>query len=63
MLIPKIMNFTKLFGVYFIIRLSMLFLRLIIQLNHEYDHKTGLKILGFPLAVKRVVSGIIPILD
>jgi len=41
----------------------MLFLRLIIQLNHEYDHKTGLKILGFPLAVKRVVSGIIPILD
>ena len=41
----------------------MLFLHLIILLNHEYDHKTGLKILEFTLALKRVVSGIIPVLD
>ena len=41
----------------------MLFLLLIIQLNHEYDHKTGLKILDFPLVLNRVVSGIIHILD
>jgi len=41
----------------------MLFLLLIIQLNHEYDHKTRLNILDFPLALNCVVSGIIPILD
>jgi len=41
----------------------MLFLLLIIQLNHEYDHKTGLNILEFPLAYNFVVSGIIPILN
>ena len=41
----------------------MLFLPLIIQLNHEYDHKTKLNILDFPFALYYEVSSIILILD